>query len=74
MGREASATELDVLRRAHDDHAAEFAADPDRARRALVVGELTAPEGADASQLAELATYTMLANLVLNLDEFLSKN
>jgi mono/diheme cytochrome c family protein len=74
LGREPSAAEMGVLRGAHDDHRAEFAADPDRALRTVEAGGQAATAGATADEVAELATFTMLANLVLNLDEFVTKN
>jgi hypothetical protein len=54
-----------VAQRAH------YAADPDAAKKAIAVGESPVP---DDVAPAELAAYTMMANLILNLDEVVTKN
>jgi len=48
-----------------------FAANPEAARQAVSVGEFKVPDDVPAD---ELAAYTMVANLLLNLDEVLTKN
>ena len=62
--------ELEILHAAYLDHAREFAAHPERAKQTITVGALPVPAGIKD---AELATWTMLANLVMNLDEILTK-
>ncbi|NNM30029.1 MAG: DUF1553 domain-containing protein, partial [Akkermansiaceae bacterium] len=70
VARPPQADELAILHETYLDHAREFAADPERARKTVTVGEFPPPEDLDP---AELATWTMLASLVMNLDEFLNK-
>jgi hypothetical protein len=62
--------ELDVLRRTLAGHRAAYAADPAAAAALIEVGD-SDPEARVAPQ--ELAAWTMLANLLLNLDETLTK-
>lgn len=50
---------------------ANFASDQDAAGKVISVGNSPAPEDVSAP---ELAAYTMVANVLLNLDEFLTKN
>ena len=52
------------------DLRAHYRADADAAAALLAVGELPAPEGLDA---AELAAWTMLTNMLMNLDEVVTK-
>ena len=68
--RRPSATELAALKTARDSYVAEFQSDPDRAVELLKVGESAVDN--DLSQ-AELAGNTMLCNVLLNLDEVLTK-
>ncbi|NIP93224.1 MAG: DUF1553 domain-containing protein, partial [Akkermansiaceae bacterium] len=70
VSRPPTTNELGILHDAYLDHAREFAADPARARKVITVGEMPLPAGIND---AELATWTILANLVMNLDEFLCK-
>ena len=53
------------------DHRDEFQQHPDRAQQLVAIGEQPASSSYDP---AELAAWTMVANLVLNLDEFICKN
>jgi len=50
---------------------ANFVSDQDAAGKVISVGDSPAPEDVSAQ---ELAAYTMVANVLLNLDEFLTKN
>lgn len=50
---------------------ARYAADAEAAKKVIAVGESPAPGDVPP---AELAAYTMVANLLLNLDEALTKN
>ena len=65
-----SASELEGLRAARDTYVAEFKANPTRAAELLNVGESAV--NSDLEQ-AELAGNTVLCNVLLNLDESLTK-
>jgi hypothetical protein len=68
--RRPDATELGELAAAYRDHFAAYTKDVEAAKKLINVGE-SKPDGKlDAS---ELAAMTMVANLVLNLDEVISK-
>jgi hypothetical protein len=71
LARLPDAEELAIVSAALDKHLAEFRAKPEAARQALRVGESPAKAGLDE---AELAAYTLLANLLLNLDEAVTRN
>ena len=66
-----SASEKAILKSALDRQLSEFKRNPEAAKNLLKVGE--SPES-KASNPAELAGYTMVASLLLNLDETLNKN
>jgi hypothetical protein len=63
-------SELGVLKRQYQTHWAEFQHDEPAARRIIEVGESPRDGSLD---LRELAAWTMVANLLLNLDETLTK-
>jgi hypothetical protein len=63
--------ETGILQAALEQFIARYRNDPDAARKAIAVGE-TKPR-ADLPE-TELAAYTLLANLVLNLDETVTRN
>ncbi len=65
-----SGDELEVLLRVLAAQQTEFQSDRAAAERLLSVGESPRPPEAD---VAELAAYTMVANLLLNLDEAITK-
>lgn len=68
--REPSTDELQILLEGyHADHAA-FAVSPETARQLLTVGELPVPAEVDR---VELAAWTVTANVLLNLDEFITR-
>ncbi len=69
-GRRPSASELDSLRMARDSYVAEFKASPAQAAELLKVGESLVSTELDHT---ELAGNTMLCNVLLNLDEALTK-
>jgi hypothetical protein len=69
--RPPSASELSVLQAALDRFRAKYQADADAAKKLISVGESPVDEKLDAS---EFAAYTMVASLLLNLDETLNKN
>ena len=68
--REPRASETALLVETLQAHAEEFKADPEAAKKLIVVGESKPDETLDA---VEVATWTMIANLILNLDEVLNK-
>ena len=64
------AGELDVLQRTLAGHRAAYAADPAAARALIAVGD-SEPDPALAPE--ELAAWTLIGNLLLNLDEALTR-
>jgi len=68
--RPPAAPELDLLAAALEEFRARYAATPDDARKLIEVGE--APVSAELDPV-ELATWTMLASSVLNLDSVLTR-
>ena len=71
LGRNANAVERSAFVDAHNDHLSTFKADPAKAKRLIAIGS-TKPDAAIDS--AELASWTLVASTVLNMDEVLSKN
>lgn len=63
--------EYDVLAANLDAQRSRFAADAEAAKKAIAVGESPVPSDVSPT---ELAAYTMVANLLLNLDEAVTKN
>jgi hypothetical protein len=70
MARKPDARELTELLAAYRDHLALYTRDAAKAKQLVSVGERKPDEKLNAS---ELAAWTMIANLVLNLDEVLNK-
>ncbi len=68
--RQPSAEELRALTALADSQLAHFAADPTSAQQLIAIGTTTPDPSLDP---ATLATWTVVANLVLNLDEFVSR-
>ncbi len=68
--REAETQELSILRTAYEDHLKKYQAQPAEAEKLLTVGESKPNEKLDKEELAAL---TMVANIVLNLDEAVTK-
>ena len=70
-GSSSSADELAVVSEALKQHLQRYGADADAAKKAVTFGESrpnpSLPEG-------ELAAYTLAANLLLNLDETVTRN
>jgi hypothetical protein len=60
-----------ILKEALNKHLGKYKNDPDSAKKLLAVGESPANKELNPS---ELAAYTMVANLLLNLDETINKN
>ncbi len=69
--RQPNAKEQSVLQQTLDTHLAKYKQDAEAAKKLLAVGE--SPANATLNP-AELAAYTMVANLLLNLDEVVTKN
>ena len=71
MGRPPTESELAVVIRDLDAHRAEFASNKDSATALVSIGETPANSKHDP---VELASWTMIANLIMNMDEFVTKN
>jgi len=71
LARPPSATELTIVANALNQHLARYAADAEAAKQAIAFGDSKAPESLPP---AELAAYTLAANLLLNLDETVTRN
>lgn len=71
LARTPSDQELAIVTRALEQHRARYAADVEAARLAVTFGESKAPEHLP---VPELAAYTLAANLLLNLDETITRN
>ena len=69
-GRQPEEVERDIMRRALGKHHAHFKSHPEEAQKAITYGESKPDPKLDP---AELAAWTMVANLVLNLDEVVTK-
>ena len=68
--REVSQSEISALVEDYEFYRSDFASDESRAVKLVAIGEQPAPEELNAVQLA---AWTMVANLVLNLDEVVNK-
>ena len=71
LQRTPTAAEADALRTLYGKHLEEFQKDPGRSAALLAVGNARPPEGIDA---AELAAWTSVARVVLNLHEVITRN
>ncbi len=69
--REPSDVEAGVLVRQYEDQLAAYRGDAGSAKKVLAVGESPLTEGLDP---VELAAWTLVANVILNLDETMTKN
>ncbi|MES2593843.1 MAG: PSD1 and planctomycete cytochrome C domain-containing protein [Verrucomicrobiota bacterium] len=65
-----NAQEAEIVRATLDQHLAAYRAKPDSAKQAITFGESKPDEKLDP---AELAAWTMVTNLLLNLDEMVSR-
>ena len=63
--------ELSIIRQTLDAHLAEYRARPEAAKKLLAEGESPRDESLDP---AEHAAWTMIANLLMNMDETITKN
>ncbi len=70
LARRPSAGELDILRQVHRDALAKFRADKEAAAKLLAVGESPRDTKLDAT---ELAAWSAVAGVVLNLDEAVTR-
>ena len=68
--RRPTAEETAVLLEIYNDHLAEYRKNQQAALKLVSVGEIKRNEALDVS---ELAAWTMVANLILNLDETVTK-
>ncbi|MEL7497158.1 MAG: PSD1 and planctomycete cytochrome C domain-containing protein [Planctomycetota bacterium] len=64
--------ELQILVANYNAHRQEFAAGIDAAKQLLTVGD--SPSELEGDEAIDLATMTLVANLVMNMDEFINKN
>jgi hypothetical protein len=71
LSREAKPVEIKVLTAAYEKSKQQYAADKPGALKLLAVGESTRNEKIG---VAELAAWTMVANVLVNLDEMMTKN
>ena len=71
IARAPESAEMAVVAEELAAHRGRYAADPDSAKRLVAVGESKAPENLPAE---ELAAWTLVSNMLLNLDETLSRN
>lgn len=70
LGRQPEPGEIKTLKQTYDQQRENFGADPKAGEALLKVGELKTPEGADP---VELAAMTAVANVLLNLNETITK-
>ncbi len=70
LARDATPREVERLGKLYDEAHARFASNPDQARKMATEPLGPAPQGAD---LTELAAWTVVANVLLNLDETLMR-
>ncbi len=71
LGRGPSRTELSVVTNALKQHLTRYESDPEAAKQVVSFGE-SKPDG--TLKVPELAAYTLTANLLLNLDETVTRN
>jgi hypothetical protein len=69
-GRNPETRELQILIRGLDQYARNYGANSDNAAQLAAIGQYDAPEDIEAS---ELAAYTALASVILNLDETITR-
>lgn len=71
LARRPSAEEKEIVRQALEQHLARYASDAEAALKAITFGE---SKPASSLPAPELAAYTLTANLLLNLDETITRN
>jgi hypothetical protein len=70
LGRKASDTEVGILRKIFQQQLDQFQKNAESAKAFIKIGEFAPPADLDP---AELAAWTALGNVLLNLDEFVTK-
>jgi hypothetical protein len=70
MGRKAKDNELTLLSQAFEGHRKRFASDPEAAEELLSVGE--SPRNRELNPI-DHAALAVVANLIMNLDEFVTR-
>jgi hypothetical protein len=70
LGRKPASDEIDILRRAYEQQLAGFQADHKAAEQLLQLGESPVPQDLDKVELSALTT---VANVLLNLNETMTK-
>jgi len=68
--RQPKPAELELLRSAREEYLSEFRSKPEEARKLIAIGASKPPQKTDP---VELAANTVLANVLLNLDEVITK-
>ena len=71
VSREPNESELQICSETLAAHRARYDSDLEAAKRLITYGQ---SEPDESIEVSELASYTMLANLLLNLDESVTKN
>ena len=71
LGRDAQPAEAAVLTQLLDDHRAQYASNPKAAEAILTVGISPQPKNIDT---AELAAWTSVSRVLLNLNETITRN
>ena len=71
LARPPAPEELSVIQSELERRLARYKSDPEAAAKVIAFGESKPASGVDA---AELAAYTLTANLLLNLDEAVNRN
>jgi hypothetical protein len=74
VARQPLPSELTPLLRLYEQSVARFKNHPDSAKALAGVGLPKAPEATEAANLPERAAWTVIANVLLNLDETLNKS
>lgn len=72
LGRPATNQELNLLQKTFANNLIEFQTDTEAAMKLVAIGE--SPADTEKYDPGELAAWTMIANLIMNMDEFVTKN
>ena len=71
LARSVKEAEAKIVLAGLEKHKSEFASKPDQAKKLIEIGETPADKKYEPT---ELASWTMITSLVMNMDEFVSKN
>lgn len=71
LGRPATEKEVAIVGKALEQYQSTFTAEPASAKKLVSIGEAPANDSYDVT---ELASWTMVANLIMNMDEFVTRN